>query len=111
MKASRQRALIERQYLFVPHPSRDDVLLEGWYSVANGGAAAVVAVLNFTSPGTAWKEGPGYLIDWSAYFGGCADQGSREENLGEVAENTGNKITMKQAAYFFPTLPQDCFRQ
>lgn len=112
IKPNLYKAHIEERISLIPMPGDGSrFLAEGWYTSANGGMAAVVAVLNFTSDQTRHPAGPGYLIDWAAYFGGGTDTGKRVENLPIVASTTGNKISEQHARWFFPQLPQWLYRR
>lgn len=68
----------------------DRKLIPGLYANANYYAAAIVAVIT---------EG----IDWAAYFNGCSPHVPRESAYEQVARE-GDKLSEKDARYFFPDI-------
>ena len=49
------------------------------------------------------------LMDWSAYIGGTTDTWKEESAIDAVAEH-GDKLSEKDARYFFPHLPPEKWR-
>lgn len=70
------------------------------YSNANYQACAIVAAVNYHD---------GELFDWAAYIGGCDHRLREREAVAWVAEN-GDKMSRRDAAHFFPSLPINKYR-
>lgn len=71
------------------------------YENTGGIAIAIVASVHYH------KE---TLLDWAAYIGGSSDTW-KEETAVEAALNAGNKLRRQDAAYYFPGLPIEKYRE
>jgi hypothetical protein len=80
------------------------------YYNANYYAAAIVATITVTGENTKSPNGPGEIIDWSAYMGGTDGTKREEEAVRHIAEYTGCKLTPQDAYYFFPELADEWYR-
>lgn len=71
------------------------------YCNAAGFALAVVALVQFDNDGN--------MRDWAAYWHGC-DKTAREEDAVRWVAEHGCKLSDRDAAHFFPSLPMECYR-
>jgi hypothetical protein len=74
------------------------------YHNSNGFVSAIVAVI--------FALEDGRIVDWSAYMGGSHyyREEEKESGIKHIAEYTGGKISVEDAAYFFPNLPLGLWR-
>jgi hypothetical protein len=68
---------------------------------------AIVAVVSLYRSGMVGTWTP---IDWAAYIGGSVRGAEKELWAIEDAVKSGNKLSRKDAKYFFPDLPMSMYR-